>query len=602
MPDRAAGSLRPTVTGGCAMGDNKTRYTIDFDLVPSLFHKDPTTFHKAFPTMLGMLLPGVYNESFKKSQPFWKRSTTFGPKDFPYTRQAFPDGIIVEFVSLPPATDTSPMYCTAFALVSRGDTLRFYTVERSALNTTAIGTVDANGGHHNFGPGGRSRQEDMELVHAVFLSDRSAHPFTRSSSSLSQDAGSSTRQPPSSPVARSAKTNTISIDVGSTSSDSNYDPSFSDISFSLANAAPQKSSAAKNPSPVSTPAAKPATPAASAPAPKSGRTPKKVDEDIRLAIAGCPNMVVPGEQEEEGRKLAKKIRDLRSRGASSEALHALEGKLVALMPEYVRKHTKEVFQLLEQDLTCFCLVMEQALDKRKGTTTRKMAEPMAEYLMSNKKTLFGNRLYFPNAIEQKLYMLDKKKKAATPVASGNYVRFLVNYGRAIILSDDLTRSQTEADAQKYLELALEMDPVDPAAWLYLAVAKEEPAYFNMALHYCYHPKGYCGLTRIYEEMGIYYLQHRRTDIATALDQMLASIGTYTVRLSSYLRYYSAPEKRPFKTVLQENNIPIGFSELVMKALNELSSASKVDDPALVKKTQRDALAFQGLLSGFRKIT
>lgn len=155
------------------------RYHIDFDIIPSLYHKDPESFAEAFAMGADELLAKIYTDVYKESDSNCSGETgrQFSKTDFRVFTKIYYFTPSIHYVTLPPSEDGSHVYCTAFALTVKKDKVNFYTIEKSVLGTTCIGTVDQNGHHVNFGPAGHSVAENIEIIRRIERHQKEISPI-----------------------------------------------------------------------------------------------------------------------------------------------------------------------------------------------------------------------------------------------------------------------------------------------------------------------------------------------------------------------------------------------------------------------------------------
>lgn len=159
------------------------RYQIDFQMIPSLFYENKDGFRTHLLMAPESILADVYTNAHRKLQGGTPglRFITFRPVDFLVQKRSYSSDRQLVYVSVPkPAEDDgSHVYCEAFALVSVGDTISLYTVEKSVFGTSCIGSVDRTGSHHNLGSVGKSTKENVEMLCKHFLEDAGKVLFER---------------------------------------------------------------------------------------------------------------------------------------------------------------------------------------------------------------------------------------------------------------------------------------------------------------------------------------------------------------------------------------------------------------------------------------
>lgn len=159
------------------------RYQIDFQMIPSLFYENKDGFRTRLLMAPESILADVYTNAHRKLQGGTPglRFITFRPVDFLVQKRSYSGDRQLVYVSVPkPAEDDgSHVYCEAFALVSVGDSISLYTVEKSVFGTSCIGSVDRTGGHHNLGSAGKSTKENVEMLCKRFLEDAGNVLFER---------------------------------------------------------------------------------------------------------------------------------------------------------------------------------------------------------------------------------------------------------------------------------------------------------------------------------------------------------------------------------------------------------------------------------------
>lgn len=159
------------------------RYQIDFQMIPSLFYENKDGFRTRLLMAPESILADVYTNAHRKLQGGTPglRFITFRPVDFLVQKRSYSSDRQLVYVSVPkPAEDDgSHVYCEAFALVSVGDSISLYTVEKSVFGTSCIGSVDRTGSHHNLGSAGKSTKENVEMLCKHFLEDAGKVLFER---------------------------------------------------------------------------------------------------------------------------------------------------------------------------------------------------------------------------------------------------------------------------------------------------------------------------------------------------------------------------------------------------------------------------------------
>ncbi len=159
------------------------RYQIDFQMIPSLFYENKDGFRTHLLMAPESILADVYTNAHRKLQEGAPglRFITFRPVDFLVQKRSYSSDRQLVYVSVPkPAEDDgSHVYCEAFALVSVGDSISLYTVEKSVFGTSCIGSVDRTGSHHNLGSAGKSTKENVEMLCKHFLEDAGKVLFER---------------------------------------------------------------------------------------------------------------------------------------------------------------------------------------------------------------------------------------------------------------------------------------------------------------------------------------------------------------------------------------------------------------------------------------
>ena len=159
------------------------RYQIDFQMIPSLFYENKDGFCTRLLMAPESILADVYTNAHRKLQGGTPglRFLTFRPVDFLVQKRSYSSDRQLVYVSVPkPAEDDgSHVYCEAFALVSVGDSISLYTVEKSVFGTSCIGSVDRAGSHHNLGSVGKSTKENVEMLCKHFLEDAGKVLFER---------------------------------------------------------------------------------------------------------------------------------------------------------------------------------------------------------------------------------------------------------------------------------------------------------------------------------------------------------------------------------------------------------------------------------------
>lgn len=150
---------------------NNIRYHVDFDLVPSIYHKNPGEFALSFSANAEEMLANIYTYIYSHIKPdhFWQRRPKFSKTDFQVLRKKYPDGLSITYVLLPPLTDQSLVYCTAYAVTIWKNEAHFYTIEQSVTGTSCIGSVAKDGTHINYGSKALSVEENLAFIHSLEL-------------------------------------------------------------------------------------------------------------------------------------------------------------------------------------------------------------------------------------------------------------------------------------------------------------------------------------------------------------------------------------------------------------------------------------------------
>lgn len=148
------------------MNDN-ARYMLDFQLIPDMIRTTGRDFVSKCLMYREDLICLFFNHILHEMA---------GQAGRPYTREQFrvtehtvSDQDRILYIELPPAADSSAVYCTAYA-VAYSDTplgvqdVRFYSIEKSTRGTTCIGTMDADGNHINYGRAYPTPEQNIRVI------------------------------------------------------------------------------------------------------------------------------------------------------------------------------------------------------------------------------------------------------------------------------------------------------------------------------------------------------------------------------------------------------------------------------------------------------
>lgn len=159
------------------------RYQIDFQMIPSLFYENKDGFRTQLLMESERVLADVYTNAHRELQGGTPglRFISFRPVNFLVQKRSYSGDRQLVYISVPkPAEDdSSHVYCEAFALVSVGDSISLYTVEKSVFGTSCIGSVDRTGGHHKLGSASKSTKENVDMLCKRFLEDAAKVLFER---------------------------------------------------------------------------------------------------------------------------------------------------------------------------------------------------------------------------------------------------------------------------------------------------------------------------------------------------------------------------------------------------------------------------------------
>lgn len=143
------------------------RQIIDLQIVPAMYYENQEAFSMTFAMHPQALFARAYTTAYEPIKPrhFWQKPRQFTEQDFQAYNKLCPDGMLVFYVSLPPADDGSLVFCTAFAVAIRENQYHFFTIDQNATGKKHIGTVDESGQHIVFEYATDSVEKNMELVH-----------------------------------------------------------------------------------------------------------------------------------------------------------------------------------------------------------------------------------------------------------------------------------------------------------------------------------------------------------------------------------------------------------------------------------------------------
>lgn len=150
----------------------KARYALDFQVMPDTVRKQGETFVKNCLQRKGDYMAHLFNTFFHKLCK--DESVTYYPRDFHVTENKMPGSARILYIELPEQIYDSTVYCTAYAvaytkpLFGSIRNVKFFTVEKSLLGTTCIGTMEPDGHHVNFGGAFPTAAENLRKIAKLY--------------------------------------------------------------------------------------------------------------------------------------------------------------------------------------------------------------------------------------------------------------------------------------------------------------------------------------------------------------------------------------------------------------------------------------------------
>lgn len=142
--------MRKNIGGEVYMEKIVLRQKLDYDIVPGLFHYEPSMFAMQLSARAEDFFAGLFNDVYSRGlidskgsvRYHWRAKQPFTSKDFNKTPVRFSDEVYLIYVELPSADDEKCDYCIAYALLLTNSEYKFYTIEKNVSGKIYIGTVD----------------------------------------------------------------------------------------------------------------------------------------------------------------------------------------------------------------------------------------------------------------------------------------------------------------------------------------------------------------------------------------------------------------------------------------------------------------------------
>lgn len=150
----------------------KSRYMLDFKLMPETMQNQAETFIKTCLAHKGEYMAHLFNSYFHNMCK--DTSITYRPQDFNVSDNKMSGSDRILYIELPDQRYDSTVWCTAYAVAYSKSffgairNVRFFTVEGSLFGTTCIGSMNAEGEHVNYGDAYPTRGANLNAIHRLY--------------------------------------------------------------------------------------------------------------------------------------------------------------------------------------------------------------------------------------------------------------------------------------------------------------------------------------------------------------------------------------------------------------------------------------------------